>query len=137
MLCDALLEVEQRRIHNRHHAGGRVDGEAAARIVEQAVGDRAAVRIVEIGRDADRGAVHRAFRHGIGAAVVVGREGRRGVGHVDREVLRAGQRAGARLHGEQPAGHGLEVDLGRVGDRDHAGAESIANAPSTLPAVMV
>ena len=115
-------EIDLARIGDGDHARRGIDGEAAARTVAgQTVGYR-----IHVGRgrgDADKAAGRRAFRDLVGRRIAVDRRRRRDVRDGDDEALRARQHAviGLDRDGVGVTGAGDEIDLGRVGDRYHAG----------------
>ncbi len=115
-------EIDLARIGDGDHARRGIDGEAAARTVAgQAVGHR-----IHVGRrrgDADEAAGRRAFRDLVGRRIAVDRCRWRDVRDGDDEALRARQHAVIGLDGDGVGvtGAGDEIDLGRVGDRHHAG----------------
>ncbi len=69
------LAVQQRAVGDRDDAAVGVDGEAAAGVIEQRVGDRVGgrVRIAGLGGDAHRGAVGGVLVDRIGGDIAVGR----------------------------------------------------------------
>ncbi len=97
------LEIDFRGICDRHHAGVRINLEAAARRVSgQRIGNRVSGGTARRHRDVDRRIDDRAFHHAVGGAVAVDRCRQR---IIDRWIGRAGrateiERLEAKFRGE-------------------------------------
>ena len=119
------LEIDLAAVRDGDHAGGGIDGEAAARgVADQRISNRPAVDVGGGRGDADGGAVRGAFQHGVGGGIGIDRRRGRHIVDADRkgllaaEVIIFGSEHG---DGVGVTWRALEVDLAGVGDRHHAG----------------
>ena len=131
------LEVEERAVGDGDGTGAGVDGEAAAGVVGEAVGDAVGrIRIAGQCRHPDVGAVCGGFGDGVGAGVAVG-DG------ADVELLGVADRDGegfgigvagtvGDLDGDVVGACGFVVQQRAVGDRDLAGAGIDGEAPAGI-----
>ena len=116
------LEVEERAVRHAHHAGERVDGEPAAGIVDQRIGDRAGSRPEIEGkrRHPDHRAVGRVFLDAVAGGVgVAGRTGRRrrqdGVAGERRGLCRGEGRITAGADQQEAVAAGIDaLDIGEL-----------------------